>query len=61
MRTRCRPGPANPLTSCGGLTTLELIRGDTGPSNLLSAQFLGTMEFGAHRYAILLTALCLAA
>lgn len=61
MRARCRPGPANPLTSCSRLTTLALIRGDTGPSNLLSAQFLGTMEFRAHRYAILLTALCLAA
>lgn len=52
--TESRPG-------CGGLTTLALIRGDTGPPNLLSAQFLGTMEFRAHRYAILLTALCLAA
>lgn len=63
MRVRCRPSPANPSDwlRCGGLTTLALIRGDTGPSNLLSAQFLGTMEFRAHRYAILLTAPCLAA
>lgn len=61
MRARCSLGPANPLPGRGELTTLALIRGDTGPSNLLSAQFLGTMEFRAHRYTILLTALCLAA
>lgn len=57
----CRQSHGSPLTGCYGLTTLALIQGDTQPSNLLSAQFQWTMEFGARRYTTLLSALRLAA
>lgn len=57
----CRQSRDSPLTGWNGLTTLELIQGDTQPSNLLSAQFQWTMEFRTRQYTTLLTALRLAA
>lgn len=47
--------------SCYGCTAPASIQGDTQASNLLSAQFQRTMEFRPCQYAILLSALRLAA
>lgn len=57
----CRKSHAGPLTGWNGLTTLELIQGDTQPSNLLSFQFQRTMELRTRQYTPLLTAVRLAA